>query len=140
MMVPRIIRNTGAAAAIMLMALSTLPGCYYDVEENLIVRDTVYVYDTTGGSGCDTMAVSFAQEVMPVFNQQCNVCHSSAAQLGSVVLDNYDDVIIVVESGQLLGAINHETGYSPMPKDGPKLDDCTLAQINAWVHQGAPNN
>jgi hypothetical protein len=136
----RIINAIGFLSFFTLLALTILPGCYYDVEEELVIRDTTYVYDSTGGGGCDTMAVSFSEEVLPVFDLYCNVCHSSAAQLGSVVLDNYADVSVVVESGQLLGAINWESGYSPMPKDGAKLDDCSLAKINAWVHQDAPNN
>jgi len=140
-MVRQIINTASGILLFSLFVISVLPGCYYDVEQNLVVHDTTYVYDTTGGGGgCDTTNVSYSLEVAPVFVQQCNVCHSSAAQLGSVVLDNYNDVVIWVENGQLLAAINHDTGFSPMPKDGPQLDACTLAKINAWVHQGAPNN
>lgn len=55
MMVRRIINTAGVVGLVTLIAVSILPGCYYDVEENLIVRDTTYVYDTTGGGGgCDT--------------------------------------------------------------------------------------
>jgi hypothetical protein len=141
MMVRRIINTAGIVGLVTLLAVSILPGCYYDVEENLIVRDTTYVYDTTGGGGgCDTTAMSFSQDIAPVFAQYCNVCHSSAAQLGSVVLDNYADVIVEVENGRLLGAIKQESGYSPMPQGGGKLDDCTISKVSAWINQGAPDN
>ena len=115
--------------------------CYYDVEQNLVVHDTTIIYtDSGGGSGCDTNNVSFSATVQPMLDQYCMVCHSQAAQLGGINLQGYNNVAVYVENGQFLGAINWEAGYIPMPKDAPKVDDCTLAKINAWVHQGAPNN
>lgn len=140
MMGRRIINTAWVSLLVVLFSVSVLPGCYYDVEENLIVRDTTYVYDTTGGGGCDTNAMSYLQDIAPVFSQYCNVCHSSAAQMGSVVLDNYNDVMVEVENGRLMGAVKQESGYSPMPQGGGKLDDCTIAKMSAWINQGAPNN
>jgi hypothetical protein len=31
-------------------------------------------------------------------------------------------------------------GFSPMPKSNAKLSDCTIAQLEKWIAQGAPNN
>ena len=34
-----------------------------------------------------------------------------------------------VNDGKLWAAVNHVTGFSPMPKNGNKLSDCELKQI-----------
>jgi len=142
MMVRRIINSTMVVVLLALTGATMFQSCYYDVETNLVKHDTTIVYTDSGGNnnGCDTTNVSYVQVVQPMIQQYCIVCHSKAAQLGGVNLDGYNNVIVYVESGQFLGALNWEPGYTPMPKDAPQLDDCTLAKINAWVHQGASNN
>ena len=140
-MVRRIIDSTIAMALLVLTGATMFQSCYYDVETNLVLRDTTIIYTDTGGvGGCDTANVSYSVSVRPVLDQQCMVCHSQAAQLGGVSLEGYNNVKVYVENGQLLGGINWAAGYSPMPKDAPQIDACSLAKINAWVHQGAPNN
>jgi hypothetical protein len=42
-------------------------------------------------------------------------------------------------NGNLMGVINHAAGYSPMPKNSPKMDDCTISKIQAWINNGSPN-
>ena len=104
-----------------------LSGCTYDDEE---------LYYTT----CDTLNVTYSQTVMPLLNDRCISCHSNANPSGNVRLEEYDDVIIYVNSGQLSGSINHKQGFSPMPQNQPKLDDCTLRQIEKWIREGAKND
>jgi hypothetical protein len=101
------------------------------------------VEDTTsggGGGGCDTLNMSYAAHVQPVLELNCYTCHQQGVSLGSVTLEGFDNVITYVESGQLLGAIRHDPDYSAMPQDAPKLSDCAIAKITAWVNQGALNN
>jgi cytochrome c5 len=39
-------------------------------------------------------------------------------------------------SGRLYGSMAHLTGFAAMPPSGGKVDDCTLATIQAWKQQG----
>ncbi len=103
--------------------------CYYDDEETL--------YPPTD---CITVGMKYQADIVPIISNNCYVCHSTAAHLGDVVLDNYTQVKKYVDSGQLMGAINREPGYSPMPQDGPKLNDCSIEKIESWIADGAPNN
>ena len=105
--------------------------CYYDVQEEL---------NPVTGVECDTSDVSYATDIQPIFEANCFTCHSEAAALGGVVLEGYDNVQVVANDGRLLGAVNHESGFTPMPQDAPQLGDCNLAMINAWVNAGALNN
>lgn len=103
--------------------------CYYDNEEEL--------YPPTN---CITENMSYQTNIVAILERNCYVCHSTAANNGNVTLDNYDDLIVYVNNGKLLGAINREPGYSPMPQNAGKLPDCDIAKIESWVAAGAPNN
>ena len=126
MMAHPIIRNLILLTGLALL----LPSCYNDNEE--------YLYPDT--AACDTSNVSYIADVAPVLTQNCNACHGGAAPQAGIRTDNYDDLMIVVGNGKFGGAINHQTGFSPMPQNGPKLNSCDLAKINQWIANGAPNN
>jgi hypothetical protein len=115
---------------ILLLASS----CYYDSEEYLFPQIS---------QTCDTTNVSFTNSVQPVLENNCYSCHSNntAAQFGNnIKLEDYDDVKLRVDDGRLLGSILHEGGYSPMPKGGSMLDDCSVELMTIWIDNGAPNN
>ena len=94
----------------------------------LWVRDTSFT-----AVDCDTTNVTYNGTVLPILQAKCFDCHSGAAPTGNLDFTNYDHVALVAENGALLGALHHETGYVPMPKDGNMLDDCSLTQIGIWV-------
>lgn len=106
----------------------TLSGCYYDNEEDLY----------PGGNICDTSNVTYSGSVAPIFSSYCNSCHSSSNPSGNIVTDNYNSVKANIS--RIQGAINHESGYSPMPANGGKLSTCELDKIDIWIRQGMPNN
>lgn len=90
--------------------------------------------------GCDTVNVSFANTVFPVLQDKCVGCHSGNNPSGGIDLNSYTTVKIQVNNGQLFGAINHESGFSPMPKGGNQLPQCEIDQVKSWIDAGAPNN
>jgi len=89
---------------------------------------------------CDTNNVTFSENVWPIIEIKCFGCHSSENPGGGIFLKNYADVVIVANNGKLLGAVNHETGFSNMPKNLPKLPECELATIRIWIEDGVPDN
>ena len=113
-------------ATLIMVALA---GCFYDLGEELRAGET-----------CPPDSISFAAQVLPILDQQCNSCHSSRAAFGGVVLDVHDSVLVFVEDGSLLGSVRHEDGYSPMPPDQSKLPDCEIQQLTIWIQEGATNN
>lgn len=104
--------------------------CYYDNEEDLY----------PGSISCDTINISYAGTVAPILQNNCNACHNTVDQQAGIITDNYTDLQTIINNGKFRGAINHLNGYSPMPKDGDKLNECDLKQINIWLDSGAPNN
>ncbi len=89
---------------------------------------------------CDTTNVTYSGVVQPIIAAKCATsgCHLGAGASGWD-LSNYHGVLTSSEYGVLMPAINH-TGPSPMPKGQAKLDDCSIAKIQKWVNDGAPNN
>lgn len=107
-----------------------LNSCYYDNMEEL--------YPDNGN--CDTTNVSFSNGVWPILESNCYGCHSGSAPAGNISVENYNDVVKLVENGKLMGTIRHEPGFSPMPKGGNKLSDCNIAKLEAWINAGYHEN
>ncbi len=105
-------------------------GCYYDDVETLYPQV----------AGCDTTNVTYSATISAIMSTNCNSCHSGSAPQAGIKTDNYTDLKTIADNGKLWGAVNHESGYSPMPKDRPKLSDCDLDKIRIWIDGGALNN
>jgi hypothetical protein len=106
----------------------TAMGCHYRVEEDLYPSD------------CNLNTVTYQSTIAPIMTAYCLGCHSTAANLGSVRLEGYDAVKTYVNNGRLLGSIKHSPGFSPMPKDSPKIPSCAIRQLEQWIAEGALNN
>jgi len=115
--------------SVATVVVLVLASCSKDVDEVLNPIDN-----------CDKEAVSFQQDILQIFNTNCNACHSAASNFGGITLDNYDDAKKVVDGARLLGAINRDEGFSAMPQGASKLSDCSIDKVAAWIADGAPNN
>jgi hypothetical protein len=121
-----------SSLAVYIMIIFSVVSCYYDSEEAL--------YPSIGGS-CDTTNVTFSGTIKPMLSNNCYSCHSNAtaASFGAGIrLENYADVKANATSVQ--GAVKHSSGFSPMPKNGGKLNSCLISQFDVWVGDGMPDN
>jgi len=106
--------------------------CYYDNEEAL--------YPSLNSS-CDTTNVTFSSRIVPILANNCLSCHSnaSAASAGnSIRLQDYIDVRNRSEA--IAGSVKHSSTFSPMPKNGGKLNACSIKLIDIWIRNGTPDN
>lgn len=117
---------------LFLLLTLTVTACYYDSEEEL--------YPGTSGGNCDTANITFSGTIQPILASNCNSCHNASMANGGVITDNYNSLIVHVNSGVFGKAVNHQLGAVPMPQNSPKLPQCELLKINAWINAGAPNN
>ncbi len=122
-------KNTLHITCIACLTIVLLSGCYYDNEEELY-----------GTQPCETDHMSYQLDIVPIIETSCFPCHRNDVADGSVRLGNHSELMVWVNNGSLLGAIKHESGFSPMPKIGHKLSDCTIAKIESWIADGAPEN
>lgn len=94
-----------------------------------------------GAGGCDTTAVSFADEILPVINTNCLGCHNDDVPNAGISLASYEQIKSTAEQGLLYGVISWSPGYEPMPLGAQSpLPQCTIDQIESWIAAGAPNN
>jgi mono/diheme cytochrome c family protein len=85
---------------------------------------------------CDTTNVTYTKIANILSTNSCTGCHGSSA---SVPLNNYDNVKTAALSGRLVGAIEHLSGYTPMPNSSQKISECDRNTIKAWINQGVKN-
>ncbi|MFT4525878.1 MAG: hypothetical protein ACI9FU_000298 [Granulosicoccus sp.] len=88
---------------------------------------------------CDSMDISFADHILPLIEQRCKGCHLGTASVGGFPLTNYEQIFEISDYA-LYQVINHESGYSAMPPNQPKLDSCKLQVVRVWIEEGALNN
>jgi len=120
------------------ITLALLQGCYYDNEEDLLAemnRENTVV----APGDCDTRELSYSGFIQPLLDATCTGCHRQGSATKGVQLDAYTFVQATAKSGQLVGVLKKENGYRLMPPSG-SLDSCTIAQVEAWVRAGAPEN
>jgi hypothetical protein len=90
---------------------------------------------------CDTTGmITYQNEIKPLFQVSCGAtdisCHMEGAL--QVNLNDYDETKDVANGGELVGSILHESGFVPMPQSRPKLHECDINKIIAWVNREEP--
>lgn len=91
---------------------------------------------------CPIDNITYNNDVKAILDSSCALsgCHSAdnAASIGS--LANYSDTVDFVAQGRILGAINHEDNFKPMPYPvgSAKISDCNIDVITAWIADGTP--
>lgn len=116
-------------SVLLIVIAACYSGCYYDK------ADLVYP------AGCDTVNMKYTADVVPILASNCYVCHGGTASgSGGRKFDTHPLLLNYVNSGKLMKAITHSPGAVPMPYQMPKMPDCSINKIKAWVDRGALNN
>jgi mono/diheme cytochrome c family protein len=91
--------------------------------------------------------VSFANDVLPIFENRCVKCHGGEETKEGLDLTNYDDALagswngLVIEPGNVADSyLIEQIESGEMPKKEPRLLPADIRTITEWVAAGAPNN
>jgi len=124
---PKFLLTIGLIGAAVLY----LAGCSKQSEDKLKAATT-----------CDTTAVSYSLQVLPILQNNCYSCHGAGSTAGSggIDLSTYTKLKVYADNGFLVGNVTHSPGYVGMPYGLPMLPSCEVNTIVAWVHQGTKNN
>lgn len=129
-------KNTHRTFIFLCITVSiTFNACYYDKGD--------VVYPVSSAVLCDTSNITYSNQVVSILNTNCNQCHGAATapSIGAnIYLNSYSAVKAVVTSGTFLNSIVQNGKASPMPKNAPKLDNCSILKIQTWINKGALNN
>jgi mono/diheme cytochrome c family protein len=91
--------------------------------------------------------VSFANDVLPIFESRCFSCHGGDKTEKGLDLKTYDSVMLGSQNGAVISVGNADNSplfmavsSGKMPRRGPKLTPQQLDLIKKWINSGAPNN
>ena len=92
-------------------------------------------------------SVSFANDVLPIFNNSCTECHGIRQIKVGLNLTTYDSLMAGSFNGSVVTPGNAADSFlvkqiveGEMPKRGPKLTAEQIQKITDWVNAGALNN
>ena len=92
-------------------------------------------------------AVSFTNEILPIFNSRCSNCHGGNRTEEGLVLLTYEGILQGSDNGPVIVAGNADASLlveqvvnQEMPKRGPKLTPPQIQLIVDWINQGALQN
>jgi mono/diheme cytochrome c family protein len=87
---------------------------------------------------CLTTGITYTNTVKAILDKSCAKvgCHVATSAVGEMT--DFDKTKAYFATHPVLKAIKQETGASPMPKNGTKLTDCEISQIEAWITAGLP--
>ncbi len=97
--------------------------------------------------------VSFAKDILPIFQKRCAKCHGAEDENGevrtevSLNLIEYERVMVGSEFGTVIEAGDPDGSFlldmivaGDMPEEGDKVPEEEIALIRTWIEQGALNN
>lgn len=92
-------------------------------------------------------SVSFAENVLPILQQNCTNCHGGSKASGGFQINTYQTVMKGSRTGAVILPGDGQSSYlvqllqkGTMPRRGPKLMDAEIQIIIDWINAGAPNN
>ncbi len=93
------------------------------------------------------VAVSFSEEIMPIFQEHCTECHGELnAELG-LNLSSYEGVMAGSDYGTVIEPGNPDASLiidmiasGDMPEDGDPMPPEQLDLLRTWIAEGAENN
>lgn len=85
-------------------------------------------------TNCDTLNITYNTHIAPIIQTQCASCHASQSPL----LGNFTQVKEAVQNGRVMGSIKHESTFSAMPKNLPKLNPCNIRKFELWIFNNYP--
>jgi hypothetical protein len=96
--------------------------------------------DAVDTADCSGFSPTYTADIKPILDASCALsgCHDSISQQDGKNLSTYEGALAVSQNDEFLGAIQHKSGYEPMPQGGPKLADATIELITCWVQNGSP--
>lgn len=89
---------------------------------------------------CDTLDLTFSNDISPVIDIYCKGCHIGPDPSGGISLETYNQVLALAQNGRLYGSVSHDPLFKPMPYQSAQLSDCIVTMFRIWIENGSPNN
>lgn len=89
---------------------------------------------------CGGINPTYSADIKPILDASCakSGCHDAITQQDGKNFSTYAGALAVSQTPEFLGAIQHKSGFVPMPFDGPKLPDDQVELLTCWAQNGSP--
>lgn len=89
---------------------------------------------------CMTDGVTYNNDIATILDSNCanTTCHNDTDEANGFSVETYFKAAAAAQFNNFLPSINHEDGFSPMPRGSEKLDQCDIDKITAWIDAGFP--
>ena len=93
------------------------------------------VETTTVPLDCSNKTLTYTTDIKSIIETSCAKCHNKNNKAGYNFL-TLESVKKAATSGELLGTIKHQKGYSKMPMGASKLPQESIDKIECWINNG----
>jgi hypothetical protein len=89
---------------------------------------------------CTGLTPTYNSDIKAILDASCakSGCHDAATMANNYDLSTYASASTVSQNDRFLGAVQHKSGFSAMPQDGPKLSQDKIDLLTCWVQNGSP--
>jgi hypothetical protein len=84
---------------------------------------------------CSNKTLTYTADIKSIIETSCANCHNKNNKAGYNFL-TLESVKKAAVSGELLGTIKHQKGYSKMPMSASKLPQESIDKIECWITNG----
>jgi hypothetical protein len=97
--------------------------------------------DTPDTVDCTGLTPTYNSDIKAILDASCakSGCHDATTMANNINLSNFASASAISQEDRFLGAIQHKSGFTAMPQDGPKLADDKIQLLSCWVQNGSPN-
>lgn len=96
--------------------------------------------DTPDTVDCAGLNPTYTNDIKAILDASCTSsgCHNSTDLANGFDFSNYTSAAAISQGNRFLGAINHQSGFSAMPQNAPKLSTANIELLTCWVEDGSP--
>jgi len=96
--------------------------------------------DTPDTVDCTGLTPTYTSDIKTILDASCakSGCHDATSMANNINLSTYTSARNVSQGNRFLGAVQHKSGFMPMPQDGPKLSQDKIDLLTCWVQNGSP--
>jgi uncharacterized membrane protein len=128
-----------------LLIVTVLSAC--GTQATQTIPDTAPAPSNAIASPANSAPVSFAKNVLPIFESRCVKCHGGEQTRKNLNLKTYASVmtgssngVVITPSDAANSLLAKQIISGKMPKNGSKLTPAEIQLIVDWINAGAQNN
>ena len=91
------------------------------------------------GYDCTGQTPTYNNDIKAIYDANCATsgCHNSQYHSSGIDLSTYAGAASA-NNDDIMGSIEHNSGFSAMPKNGSKLTDTQIKKIYCWLQNNKP--